>query len=65
MTGTKQPKVTPAEALQYDHDALLRENEKRKQNIEIFEKAIREEKEGIERNLQMVALIELHTKKKK
>lgn len=65
MTSTKQPEITPEEALRYDLDSLLRENEKRQQNIEIFKKAIREEKENIERNLQMVSLIELHSKKTK
>lgn len=55
--------VTPDEALQYDKDALIRDIEKRRQNIEVFRKAISDEETAIDRNRQMVAIIEIHKQK--
>lgn len=53
---------TPQEALLYEKEALLKNNEKRLLNIDIFKKAIADEEAAITRNLQMVALIDIHRK---
>jgi len=52
--------VTEKEALQYEKDALLKGLEKRRQNIKIFEEAIVKEHEEIEREKEMIKIIELH-----
>ncbi len=52
--------VTDKEALQYEKDALLAGIEKRKNNIKIFEEAITKEGEEIEREKEMIKIIELH-----
>ncbi len=55
--------VTLAEALNYNKDALVNDIEKRKKNIEIFRKAIDDEEIAIDRNRQMIALIEANKSK--
>ncbi len=57
--------VTPEEALQYEKDALLAGIEKRKKNIKIFEDAITKELLEIEREKEMIRIIELHQNAKK
>ncbi|OGC61192.1 hypothetical protein A2890_01530 [candidate division WWE3 bacterium RIFCSPLOWO2_01_FULL_53_14] len=52
--------VTEKEALQYEKEALFAGLEKRKQNIKIFEEAIAKEHEEIEREKEMIKIIELH-----
>lgn len=52
--------VTEKEALQYEKDALLAGLEKRKTNIKIFEEVIAKEYEEIEREKEMIKIIELH-----
>lgn len=46
------------EALRYDLAALRLHVEQRRRNIEIFEKAIRDERDGIERDQGMIAFLE-------
>ncbi|KRT67753.1 MAG: hypothetical protein XU08_C0001G0163 [candidate division WWE3 bacterium CSP1-7] len=57
--------VTSEEALQYDKEALSTDIKKRKANIKIFEEAIAKENEGIDRDNQMIVIIEAHQKVKK
>lgn len=52
--------VTKEEALQYEKDALLAHIEKRKANIKLFEDTIQKERDGIDRDKEMIRLIELH-----
>ena len=52
--------VTEKEALQYEREALLIGLEKRKNNIKIFEDAIAKEYAEIEREKDMIKIIELH-----
>jgi len=56
--------VTEVEALKYERDALLTGIEKRKDNIRIFEEAIAKENEEMEREKEMIKIIELHQKAK-
>jgi len=52
--------VTKEEALSYEKTALLAHIKKRQLNIDVFEKAIDDEREEIMREQQMVAIIEAH-----
>jgi len=56
--------VTEVEALKYERDALLTGIEKRKDNIRILEEAIAKENEEMEREKEMIKIIELHQKAK-
>jgi hypothetical protein len=56
--------VTVEEALRYDKEALTAGIEKRKQNIKVFEEAIAKEHELIQREMQMITLIEAHKAQK-
>jgi len=47
-----------SEASQYELSDLKAHIEKRKDNIQIFEDAIQKEKDGIERELKMIAFLE-------
>ncbi|OGC54594.1 hypothetical protein A2797_01770 [candidate division WWE3 bacterium RIFCSPHIGHO2_01_FULL_48_15] len=58
--ANKVKPVAEKEALQYEKDALLAGLEKRKQNIKVFEDAIAKEYEEIEREKEMIKIIELH-----
>jgi len=53
------------EALEYDKESLKEHILKRKENIKIFETAILNEKEEIQRELKMIAIIEEEENKKK
>lgn len=50
--------VTREEALQYDHDSLVADIDKRKNNIKIFEDTILKEKEAIDQNGYMISKID-------
>jgi hypothetical protein len=64
MSNTSPTKVSIDEALQYDKDALEAEIEKIELNIELFEKAIADERVRIDKNRQMIDIITIHQHKK-
>jgi len=56
--------VSELEAFKYEKNALIAGIEKRKDNIRIFEEAIAKENEEMEREKEMIKIIELHQKAK-
>ena len=59
QSATKKP-VTKEEALIYKADALLNHIEKRKSNIKVLEEAVQKERDEIEREQEMIAIIKDH-----
>ncbi len=57
------PKVTINEALQYEEEGLLVGIDKCKKNISLFEEAIANERETIDRYNQMITIIQIHKQK--
>lgn len=54
--------VTKEEALQYDLERLKGLVQKREQNIAVFEQAIRDEREQLERERIMIVFLEAEAK---
>jgi uncharacterized protein (DUF3084 family) len=53
-----KPPVTKEEALGYDHDSLLADIERKKNNIITFQDTIEKEKKAIENNLYIISQID-------